>query len=353
MLLVTGTILSGCRTVPTDADLLEIAMSDVPRELDKVSYPEYRVEPPDILVIEAVNNIRPANDPLRAGDQLVIRVGNTFPIDPDQDQILNEFKYINNIFMVQSDGSVDLGPEYHSVRLSGLTLDQAKTAISNHLKSKDIGLKNPLVAISMQTVQGKQPITGEHLVRPDGTISLGVYGSVSVAGLTLAQIKATVEEHLAKFIHKPEVNADVLAYNSKVCYVITDGGGFGEQVVKIPFTGNETVLDAVSQIQGLSDVSSKQMWVARPSPAGTEVAQVLPVDYRAITQDAITTTNYQLFPGDRIYIKADNKIMIDNFIAKTLAPINRIAGFILLGNGVVRRLQTNNLGSSGSGSGGF
>src|SRR5262249_33101479 len=61
-----------------------------------------------------------------------------------------------------------------------------------------------------------------------------------------------------------ELTLDVAAYNSKYYYVITDGAGYGEQVIRFPYTGNETVLDAVSQIQGLPAVSSKKrVWVAR------------------------------------------------------------------------------------------
>ncbi len=41
-----------------------------------------------------------------------------------------------------------------------------------------------------------RPITGERLVRPDGTISLGFYGNLFVAGLNRDQIKVTLIEHL-------------------------------------------------------------------------------------------------------------------------------------------------------------
>jgi hypothetical protein len=50
----------------------DAAMTDIPTEMQKVSIPPYRVETPDILSIEAVNNIRPASDLLRAGDELII-----------------------------------------------------------------------------------------------------------------------------------------------------------------------------------------------------------------------------------------------------------------------------------------
>jgi polysaccharide export outer membrane protein len=306
--------------------------------MQKVSIPPYRVEPPDILSIEAVNNIRPASDPLRAGDELVIRASNTLPIDPQGDPVQNEFKTINGQYRVQTDGTVDLGPEYGSVVVDGLPLKDARLAIDKHLRD-EAGLNDPKVAVSLPNVNGKQLISGEHLIRPDGTVQLGVYGSVYVNGMTLDEVKVAVETYLARFIHQPEIVVDVLAYNSKVIYIINDGAGSGDSVVRVPFTGNETVLDVISQVDGLSEVAAKNnLWVARPGPHGNEITQKMYVDWRGITQDAVTATNYQLLPGDRLYVKADPLIAADSQIAKITVPLSRILGFTLLGNGAVRAL---------------
>lgn len=324
------------------------ANAPVPRELDKVTLPEYRVEPPDILLIETVNNIRPVGDKLRAGDELFVRAATGVAIDPQGDPITNEFKYINGMYLVQSTGEIDLGPEYGSVKVDGMTLSEATQAVLKYLKDVK-GLKMPQVAVSLPNVAGKQQIAGEHLVRPDGTVSLGVYGSVQVAGMTLNEVKAIVEEQLKRFIHEPEVRVDVLAYNSKAFYVITDGGGFGERVVKLPCTGNETVLDAIAQIEGLSEVSSKKMWIARPAPPGTTHSQVLPVDWEALAAGGLTATNYQVLPGDRIYIQADDLIALDNWVSKVTSPFERIFGFTLLGNGTIQSLKGK--GNQGGGGG--
>src|SRR5262249_11471295 len=99
-----------------------------------------------------------------------------------------------------------------------------------------------------------QPIRGQHLVRPDGTLGLGIYGAAYVAGLTLEQAKGVIAYQISQRVQDfdaRDLAVDVLAYNSKVYYVITDGGGFGEQVYRLPVTGYETVLDAVGQISGL------------------------------------------------------------------------------------------------------
>jgi polysaccharide export outer membrane protein len=331
----------------------DAALTDIPTEMQKISIPPYRVEAPDILTIGMVNNIRPANDKLRAGDELSIYASNTLPIDPMGDPIQNAFKSISGPYRVQTDGTIDLGPEYGSVVVEGITLKEAKEAIFKHLRD-EAGLADPKVAVSLPNVNGKYLNEGTRLIRPDGTIHLGVYGSVYVNGMTLDEVKAAIEEHLAQYIHQPEIVVDVEAYNSKVIYIINDGAGSGEQVVRVPFTGNETVLDAMSQVEGLSEVAAKNnIWVARPGPHGSEVAQKMYVDWRGITQDAVTSTNYQLLPGDRIYVKADSLIVADSFIAKVVTPLNRLAGFTLLGNGMVRSLQRGSGSSSNNGGLGF
>jgi len=87
--------------------------------------------------------------------------------------------------------------------------------------------------------------------------------------------------------------------------------------------------------------------VARPAPADHCCLQILPVDWRAIVQGGSTATNYQLFPGDRVYVKADCLITIDNWLAKALAPVERLFGVTLLGTATVRTIQDRNTGTNG------
>src|SRR5262249_5696012 len=149
-----------------------------------------------------------------------------------------------------------------------------------------------------------------------------------------------IEQHLSRFLLNPIVSVDVFAYNSKKYYVILDGGGLGQQVFAFPSTGNETVLDAISLIQGLAPVSSKKrIWVSRPSPCDHSCGKVLPVDWRAITEGGVTCTNYQLFPGDRVFVHADCLIAFDNWLSKILAPVERVLGVTLLGASVVNTIR--------------
>ncbi len=331
--LPVGPVANGQQPVVSSlAAPVEIAASPtlpLPTELNKVNLPPYIIEPPDVLLLDAVRLVpRPPYhiDPL---DTLLVNVTETLPNQP-----------IAGVYAVGPEGNVGLGFSYGAVRVVGLTIAQAEEAIRKHLSRI---LKNPQVAVGLSSFRGVQQTRGEHLVRPDGTISLGTYGSVNVTGLTLAQAKVKIEAHLSQYLLDPEISLDVVGYNSKGYYVITDGAGFGQQVYKFPITGNETVLDAIEHINGLPAVSSRRkMWVARPAPCGHGCVQVLPVDWQAIVQGGATCTNYQLFPGDRIYVKADSLITLDNTMAKIIAPIERMLGITLLTGSNIRTFNNLN-----------
>ena len=195
-----------------------------------------------------------------------------------------------------------------------------------------------------------QQIRGQHLVNPDGSVRLGLYGSVKIAGMTVIQARVAIESHLSRYLQDPEISLDVAAYNSKTFYVIFDGAGFGQQIVRLPVTGNDTVLDAIAQAGGLTAVSSKhKIHVARPAPADAPCDQVLPVDWVAITTRGRTATNYQLMPGDRVYVKAETILSTDTYLGRFIAPVERVFGILLLGSTTVQSLQ----GSSGGTGGGF
>jgi polysaccharide biosynthesis/export protein len=321
------------------------ASYDVPRELQKATLPAYRVEPPDVLLIEVAHNVRSPNEPIKAGDDLTIRADLPGESATQSAQNtanlgvigLTDYHLINGFYRVQADGSVDLGPIYGSVKVAGMIPDGARQLLANHLRTTS-GIADVKASVSYSDVGGRQVVAGEHLIRPDGQISLGIYGNLRVSGMTLDQVTDVVTAHLRRYLNDPDVRVDVLGYNSKVFYVVTDGGGNGERVDRLPFTGNETVLDAVAQIQGLSDISSKRVWVARPAPPGCAGSQVMMVDWRGITQDGLTATNYQVLPGDRIYIKADDLVALDNWIVRVTTPIERVFGGILLGAGTYNRV---------------
>lgn len=99
LFVLSALMASGCQTVKTPEE--KIANSNIPRELDKVSMPDYVVEPPDILIVEVLEAL-----PGR-------------PITGER--------------LVRPDGKISLG-FYGDVYVAGLTTDEIKEKIILHLR---------------------------------------------------------------------------------------------------------------------------------------------------------------------------------------------------------------------------
>jgi polysaccharide export outer membrane protein len=271
----------GCQTVKIPEE--KIASSHIPREFDKVSMPDYVLEPPDLVIVEV-----------------------------------------------------------------------------------------------LEALPGR-PISGERLVRPDGKISLGFYGDVYVAGLTMPEVKEKIILHLRKYLtdaalgivklddagepvidpetKKPvmldprdsdQVFVDVTAYNSKNYYVLGDVLITG----KMPITGNETVLDALQHAGGLMPTAAPQnIRLVRPAPPGACCEQVLPVNLAAITSGGDPTTNYQLMPGDRLIVYRDPIVRLTVFIDRLAAPFQTVLGTMLQESFTVRAVKLSLLPATGVGAG--
>ncbi len=239
----------GCQTVKTPEE--KIAKSNIPREFNKVSMPDYVVEPPDIIVVEV-----------------------------------------------------------------------------------------------LEALPGR-PITGERLVRPDGKISLGFYGEVYVAGLTTTEIKEKVVLHLRQVLtdqvlglagvqdgkairdrpgpDQPRVRGRRLVQQQGLLCQ-GDVGSPG----RLPITGNETVLDALSYAGGLIPTASvPNIRLVRPAPPGACCEQTLPINLAAIINAGDSTTNYQLMPGDRLVVFRDPIVRTTIFLDRLAAPFNSVLNSIL------------------------
>jgi len=330
--------LAGCHAV----DFRQQVIQDEPaaalapaRELEMVSLPAYQIEPPDLLEINMPKQVPLPPYRVEVYDVLQVQVTGTLMDQP-----------IFDYYLVESEGTINLGPAYGTVRVVGMTVDQIGQVLKQHLEQI---LARPEVSVQLAKSSGTQPITREdprtgeiepYLVGPDGTVNLGSYGAVHVAGKTVAEAKEALEKHLSQFFDSPELAITVRGYNSKVYYIIVEGAGLGDNIVRVPVTGNETVLDAISNVGGLSQLSSKDIWIARPAPSGFGCEQILPVEFDAITRGACTDTNYQIMPDDRLFIAENGTLALANFLGRLAGPVERVAGISSLMSSTIRSLQT-------------
>jgi RNA polymerase sigma factor (sigma-70 family) len=199
------------------------------------------------------------------------------------------------------------------------SLVQGSTQVENKKASKpgDYIIEPPdVLVVDYAGSEAADPvkITGSRLVRPDGTVGLGQLGSVMVSGLTPSKARGAIAKHLASRLEgfdPKNLSVNVVAYNSKVFYVLVEDPDGGSTVFRCPATGNETVLDALAQSKvSLIGIGKRRIIVNRPSEDG-KGSQVLQVDWKAITQEGDTATNYLLQAGDRVCVKQAARKRID------------------------------------------
>lgn len=166
-------------------------------------------------------------------------------------------------------------------------------------------------------------LQADQVVQQDGTIDLGAYGRLVVVGRSTAEIQQEVNAVVSRIeIAKQQSNIELAAHRShdhssaaqpdygvNVRLVNQDSATFyvmGEVNApgSYPLVGNETVFDALIAAGGLSTkANDHKVILVRPQSDG-QPRVVLPVCYQQILQLGDVTTNYQLLPGDRIYVPA-------------------------------------------------
>lgn len=158
----------------------------------------------------------------------------------------------------------------------------------------EVTLKPTLPDLAQQT----------YTVQPDGTVDFGLYGHYYVTGLTPEEAELKLAQGLAGVPDRKDAKEPLQVsvrltsgQDSKRYYVL----GTVSNPASFPIKGNETVLDAIL-LAGLRSWSLPQKaYLVRPQP-GNCPEQVFAIDWEGITQRGDTTSNYQVMPGDRIYV---------------------------------------------------
>ncbi|MCM2371112.1 polysaccharide biosynthesis/export family protein [Aporhodopirellula aestuarii] len=204
----------------------------------------------------------------------------------------------------------------------GLPRENAKSVLPPHaIEPGDALLIEPV------NLERDLRLPADQIVLADGTVDLGPYGRVIVAGQSLEQAESMIEQQIAYQIRQQREackqfaseedrtaidaaalpsDCDAIAVNVRMLdpvhryYVLGEVNAPGAY----PLVGYETVLDAIVTAGGLTSSSNPcKILLARPTDP-CECRVTLPVCYREIVQLGNTSSNYQLQPGDRIFVSS-------------------------------------------------
>ncbi len=177
------------------------------------------------------------------------------------------------------------------------------------------------------SVRPAPEIVRQLVIRPDGRISFDLIGDLEVQGKTVDQIRREVTARLEEFIVHPDVTVVLSESNSRRYFVFGAVGRPGSY----PLIGDVRALGALFGAGGPTRFSKLDgAQIVRPSEGQS---LLYAVDFEQITRQGDATTNYELQPGDIVYVPNNIFGKIGNALGVMFYPIQQILG---LGRSVVQ-----------------
>ena len=174
-------------------------------------------------------------------------------------------------------------------------------------------------------------------VSPTGTISVPLLNKpIAASGKSPTQLSQTIAEQLrqAGMVSHAQVTVQVKA--SRLHSIAIAGAVKKPQIY--PILGKTTVMDALSQAEGLSDDAGNTAIISRGdissrllglnADKGTEAgdpllnSRTVMVDLKRLMEQGDPILNYDLYPGDRVTVQRAGIVYV-------VGAVNRAGGFVL------------------------
>lgn len=174
---------------------------------------------------------------------------------------------------------------------------------------------------SIQVIVRNVPdLSGTHVIRPDGNITLELLGDIYVEGMTAMQIADVLTEALRKYVIDADVTVRPTSFNSKKYYMFGEVGSVGEK----PFDGDINVLKAFGRAGG---VTQRAAWDRiRVIRATKDTRQVFRINLADIVKEGRWQTNIQLKANDVVYVPPTDVARVGYFLDNILFPFRSVLG---------------------------
>ncbi len=152
-------------------------------------------------------------------------------------------------------------------------------------------------------------------LRPDGYITLHLLGDVFAAGKTPTQLAAEIEEKILRYYQDISVQVQVTGFNSKKYYMAGETSP-GPR----PYTGNDTVLDAVLGAGIARTAWPEYLTVLRPNEQG-DLIRRMTVNIKDMYEKGDLQYNAVLEEGDIVFMPINPFAAVGVAVQNLLAPV--------------------------------
>lgn len=157
------------------------------------------------------------------------------------------------------------------------------------------------------------------VVRPDGMITIPLIGEVRVAGRTIPEISADIEERMGRFKRGAVVTVSLAGAASTDITMLGEVG----RKASFPLVKATRIAEAIGQVGGVTSFASAGKIRVIRSKEGQTVIHL--VDLKAIRAGDLRT-NMLLEPGDIVYVPPTILARIGYAVQSLLFPFNPLFG---------------------------
>ena len=145
-------------------------------------------------------------------------------------------------------------------------------------------------------------------IGPDGCVSLGSLGQPRIQGLTPGQAARQIAAQLR--LPREQVRVRVVEFKSQYLFLFGEINGLQRSV---PYQGQETVLDLLQRVGGLTQgAAPEDVYVIRSRIADGQRPEIFRVDLNAIVLKHDYRTNLRLQPFDQVHVGETPQAAIRN-----------------------------------------
>ncbi|MBU1086955.1 MAG: polysaccharide biosynthesis/export family protein [Candidatus Omnitrophica bacterium] len=189
---------------------------------------------------------------------------------------------------------------------------------SNKIKKEAYGEytlgKDDLIEIN---VRRHPEFSGRFMLAANGKIQYPFVGDISLTGMTKSQALAAVAKILTEYIETPEVDITIVAYNSKVVYVMGQVAAPGRYAMNAEFMPvRDAVLAAGLPRENIA--SLRRAVIIRPIDG--EKAAIKKVNLLSLLYEGNLKLNYDLQSGDIVYLPSTVLWKVSTVLGQVLQP---------------------------------
>jgi protein involved in polysaccharide export with SLBB domain len=160
-------------------------------------------------------------------------------------------------------------------------------------------------------------LTGRFAVGPDGRVDLGSLGRPRVEGRTPPEIARLIAEMAG--LPPEAIAVRVAEFRSQYVYLIGEVVGWQRAV---PYQGQETVLDLLQRVGGITTVAEPDdVYVVRSHLSDGGRPQIFHVDLHAIVVKKDDKSNVRLMPHDQVHVGDTRQSRVERCIPRWLRPL--------------------------------